>query len=552
MSVTTDATRPWVQLYRDGQPADIAPEYPNLLQMFAAAVERAPDQVAIRYFDGAMTVAELDAASDALAAALDDLDFAPGDRLVLFMQNNPAFVIGMIAAWKAGGIAVSANPMYKQRELGQLLRDSGASTLLCLDELHPVASDVLAAGDTAVRTVITFSALDGQTRDDARAFGQSGRRMVEGTYDLPDLLSAHAGRLPVRASEPGPNDVAFLVYTSGTTGDPKGAELTHANFVFNARSYREWMQLGPDEPILGLAPLFHITGLVGHGILALLIPAPLVLGHRFHPAVMLDAIREHRPVFTVGAITAYTALAGVPGVGADDFRSLTKMYSGGAPIAPTVADKLEAQLGGYIHNAYGLTETSSITHLVPPDLRAPVDPVSGALSIGVPISSVNARIVGEDGADVPAGDVGELLIAGPQVATGYWGQPEATATAFPGGELRTGDVGFMDADGWFYLVDRKKDMIIAAGYKVWPREVEDVLYGHAAVREAAVVGVPDEYRGETVHAFVSLQPGATVTENELIAFCRSQMAAYKYPRAVFFVDELSKTASGKILRRELR
>jgi len=189
---------------------------------------------------------------------------------------------------------------------------------------------------------------------------------------------------------------------------------------------------------------------------------------------------------------------------------------------------------------------------VPPDLRAPVDPVSGALSIGVPISSVNARIVGEDGADLPAGDVGELLIAGPQVATGYWGQPEATATAFPGGELRTGDVGFMDADGWFYLVDRKKDMIIASGYKVWPREVEDVLYGHAAVREAAVVGVPDEYRGETVHAFVSLQPGATVTENELIAFCRSQMAAYKYPRAVFFVDELPKTASGKILRRELR
>ncbi len=552
MSVTTDAERPWVQLYRDGQPADIAPEYPNLLQMFAAAVERAPDQVAIRYFDGAMTVAELDAASDALAAALHDLDFAPGDRLVLFMQNNPAFVIGMIAAWKAGGIAVSANPMYKQRELGQLLRDSGASALLCLDELHPVASDVLAAGDTAVRTVITFSALDGQTRDDARAFGQSGRRVVEGTYDLPDLLSAHAGRLPVRAAEPGPNDVAFLVYTSGTTGDPKGAELTHANFVFNARSYREWMQLGPDEPILGLAPLFHITGLVGHGILALLIPAPLVLGHRFHPGVMLDAIREHRPVFTVGAITAYTALAGVPGVGADDFRSLTKMYSGGAPIAPTVADKLEAQLGGYIHNAYGLTETSSITHLVPPDLRAPVDPVSGALSIGVPISSVNARIVGEDGADLPAGDVGELLIAGPQVATGYWGQPEATASAFPGGELRTGDVGFMDADGWFYLVDRKKDMIIAAGYKVWPREVEDVLYGHAAVREAAVVGVPDEYRGETVHAFVSLQPGATVTENELIAFCRSQMAAYKYPRAVFFVDELPKTASGKILRRELR
>ncbi|WP_312871865.1 class I adenylate-forming enzyme family protein [Amycolatopsis acididurans] len=539
------AERPWLGLYRDGQPDAFEPEYANLLEMFAATVARAPEADAIRYFDGRMTSAQLDEASDALAVALLGHGFSAGDRLVLFTQNNPAYVIGMLAAWKAGGIAVSANPMYKERELGHLLRDSGATAVLCLDELYPVVSAL------GIRTVITFSGLDGQTRDDPRVFPSPQRLVIPDALDLGDLLNAFAGLEPPPAS-PAPDDPAFLVYTSGTTGDPKGAVLTHRNFVFNARSYREWMQLEPGDTILGLAPLFHITGLVGHGVLALLLPAPLVLAHRFEPSVMVDAVREHRPVFSVGAITAYAAMAGVPGAGRDDFRSLTKIWSGGAPIAPAVGDQLGEKIGGYIHNAYGLTETSSITHLVPPGRRAPVDPASGALSIGVPIASVRSRIVGEDGKELPPGEVGEVLISGPQVATGYWQRPDATEASFPGGELHTGDVGFMDEAGWFYLVDRKKDMIIASGYKVWPREVEDVLYGHPAVREAAVIGVPDAYRGETVHAFVSLQPGAEVGAEELIAFCKERMAAYKYPRAVFFVDELPKTASGKILRRELR
>ncbi|MQY30420.1 AMP-binding protein [Nocardia aurantia] len=542
--------RPWLSLYRDGQPHDVEPEFANLLDMFADAVRRAPDRDAIRYFDGVIGLADLDAASDALAAALQDLGFAAGDRLALFSQNDPAFVIGMLATWKAGGIAVSVNPMYKERELAHLLRDSGARALLCLDEVHAVARNVLADNTTGVDIVVSFTGRDFQTRDDDRVLGT--HPPVGGTHDLVTLLTEYAGRRPAAVAPAAPDDTAFLVYTSGTTGDPKGARLTHANFVFNARSYREWMRLGPDDAILAIAPLFHITGLVGHGILSLLVPAPLVLSHRFHPGVMVDAIREHRPVFTVGAITAFAALAAVPDVGPEDFRSLTKIYSGGAPIAPAVAGKLEVVLGGYIHNAYGLTETSSITHVVPPDRRAPVDPGSGALSIGVPIASVHARIVDENGHDLPPGEVGELLIAGPQVAAGYWRGPGTPATPFPDGELRTGDVGFMDPDGWFYLVDRKKDMIIAAGYKVWPREVEDVLYTHEAVREAAVIGVPDDYRGETVHAVVSLHPGAEITEPDLIAYCKARMAAYKYPRAIRFVPDLPKTASGKILRRELR
>ncbi|MBE7189537.1 AMP-binding protein [Jatrophihabitans endophyticus] len=546
--MTSYAQRPWLAVYRDGQPSDLEVEFTDVLSMFASALDREPHRDVLRYFDGSWTVERLAAESDALAVALLDLGFAPGDRLVLFTQNDPAFVIGMLAAWKCGGIAVTANPMYKRRELGHVLGDSGATAVLCLDELHPVVTE--SAPGTAVRIVVTYSALDGQTRGDARVM-PSERGTPVGTHDLVDLLGQHAGAQPPPV-QPAGEDVCFLVYTSGTTGDPKGAQLTHANFAFNAQSFRDWIGLEPDEGILGIAPLFHITGLVGHAMLALLVPAPLVLVHRFEPAVVLDAIREHRPVFTIGAITAFTALSGAPGLVADDLASLTKMYSGGAPIAPAVADKLEARFGAYLHNAYGLTETSSITHLVPPDRRAPVDPESGALSVGVPISSTVARILDDDGHEVAVGEIGEVAISGPQVASGYWGRPDATATSFPNGELRTGDVGFMDADGWFYLVDRKKDMIIASGYKVWPREVEDVLYGHPAVREAAVVGVPDDYRGETVHAFVSLQDDAEVTADELIEHCKAQLAAYKYPRAVFFVDELPKTASGKILRRELR
>ena len=548
MSVYTD--RPWLALYPEGQPADITPEHATVLEVFEASLAAAPDAVAIRYFDGVLTFADLDAASDALAVGLAEAGFAPGDRMGLYVQNDPAFVIGLLGAWKAGGAAVAINPMNKARELTYLLTDSGATALLCLEELYTsVARDVLP--ETQVRTVVTCSPLDRQTRDDPRVLGDVKRDRPEGTLDLEELVATHAGREPAPASLTG-DDVAILTYTSGTTGVPKGAMNTHANMVFNACVYRDWMRLTPDDSVLGVAPLFHITGLVGHVAVALLVPCPLVLAHRFHPEVVLEAIREHRPTFTVGSITVFIALSGVPGVGREDFASLRTIYSGGAPIAPAVTDSFEEKTGRYIHNVYGLTETNSPSHAVPLGRRAPVDPNSGALSVGVPVYNTVVRILGEDGAELPPGEVGEIATSGPQVVPGYWGKPEATAESLPGGELRTGDVGFMDEQGWFYLVDRKKDMINAAGYKVWPREVEDVLYGHPAVREAAVVGVPDEYRGESVKAFVSLKPGSSVTPEEVIAFARERMAAYKYPRTVEVVEELPKTTTGKILRRELR
>jgi long-chain acyl-CoA synthetase len=564
--------KPWLDRYRAGQPDSIATEHGTMLEAFWASVARAPDLVAIRYFDGSVTLADLDQASSALAAALVARGFRPGDRLALYLQNDPAFVVGLLGAWKAGGAAVAVNPMNKERELAYLLGDSGARALLCLDELYgSVARGVIGSGVTAVETVITTSELDWQTRCDSRVLTVPRLpplTVEDGVLDLLDVVaagsdgaggfagaSAALAAVPTLVAAPAPGDVAVLTYTSGTTGQPKGAMNTHAGMMHGCCTYREWMELTPADSVLGIAPLFHITGLIGHVCLSLLLPCPLVLTHRFHAGVMLDALREYRPTFTTGAITALTRLADESadaGSPAEDFASLRTLYSGGAPIAPAVNDAFGASTGIYIHNIYGLTETNSPTHAVPLGAAAPVDPVSGALSIGVPVFGTIARILDDDGAEAPVGQIGEIVVSGPQVIPGYWNRPEESAAALPDGELRTGDVGFMDADGWFYLVDRKKDMINASGYKVWPREVEDLLYTHPAVREVAVIGVPDPERGETVKAFVSLKAGASVTPEELIAYGRETMAAYKYPRMVEIIDELPKTTTGKILRRQLR
>jgi long-chain acyl-CoA synthetase len=401
--------------------------------------------------------------------------------------------------------------------------------------------------------VLTTSELDFQTRGDQRLFAGLERQRFEGTTDLLELIEQHRGETPPPV-EFEPDDVAFLTYTSGTTGVPKGAMNTHRNVVFTAQVYRDWMRQTdhPDPSVLGIAPLFHITGLIGHIALSLLTPMPLVLAYRFEPQVVLDAMREHRPSFTIGAITAFTALLNAPGFSKDDFSSFEVVYSGGAAISPSAEQGFREATGKQVHNAYGLTETTSPMTVTPLNTPSPVDPTSGALSVGVPAPSTIVRIQGDDGQDLPLGEIGEIVADGPQVVAGYWGKPEETAANLPGGALRSGDVGFMSPEGWVFIVDRKKDMINASGYKVWPREVEDVLAEHPAVRESAVVGVPDEYRGETVKAYVSLRPGASATPEELIAHCKERMAAYKYPRMVELIDELPKTVTGKILRRELR
>jgi long-chain acyl-CoA synthetase len=542
--------KPWLALYAPGQATEVDVEYDSGLAMFRATVQRTPDGDAIRYFDGRITYRELDELTDAFAAGLLDTGFATGDRVAVYLQNMPQFVIAQLGTWKAGGVAVSINPMNRNRELEQLLRDSGARVLVCLQSLHrDVASHVI--DGTAVQTVITTSELEYQTRNDARVFAGVERIESPDSVDLADLLTRFAGQTPPPVSL-GPDDVAFLTYTSGTTGPPKGAMTTHRNVVFNAQTYRDWVGIDSDDVVLGIAPLFHITGLVGHIAVSLLTGAPLVLMYRLDPALTIETVRTERATFTVGSITVFIALMNAPDADKEDLASLTKIYSGGAPIPPSTVKAFQSAFGHYIHNVYGLTETTSPSHAVPIGVEAPVDEASGALSVGVPVYNTTVRIVGDDGEDLPAGEVGELVTTGPQVVAGYWNKPEETAKALPGGSLHTGDVGYMDDQGWFYIVDRKKDQINAGGYKVWPREVEDVLYEHEAVREAAVVGVPDDYRGETVKAYVSLRPGKNVTEGELIAFTKERMAAYKYPRQIEFLDEIPKTVTGKLLRRELR
>lgn len=542
--------KPWLARYDPGQPAEITVEYDNAVAMFQATVARHPDGDAIRYFDGRITFGELDALTDAFAAALISQGFAAGDRAALYLQNVPQFVIAQLGIWKAGGTAVSINPMNRERELELLLQDSGARVLVSLAGLYRDVAAKVVAG-TGVQTVITTSELEYQTRDDARVFAGIERVRCEGTLDMAELLARFAGqRAP--AVSPGPQDVAFLTYTSGTTGPPKGAMTTHRNVVFNAQTYRDWISIGPQDVVLGVAPLFHITGLVGHVAIGLLAGAPLVLMYRLDPALTIETIRAERATFTVGSITVFIALMNVPDADKQALASLTKVYSGGAPIPPSTVKAFESAFGHYIHNIYGLTETTSPSHAVPFGAEAPVDEASGALSVGVPVYNTVVRIIGDDGADLPPGEIGELVTTGPQVVAGYWNKPEESATALPEGSLHTGDVGYIDDRGWFYIVDRKKDQINVSGYKVWPREVEDVLYEHEAVREAAVVGIADAYRGETVKAFVSLRAGQSVTEAELIAFTKERMAAYKYPRQIEFLDEIPKTVTGKLLRRELR
>jgi long-chain acyl-CoA synthetase len=510
--------------------------------MFDRVVAELGDQPLLYYFEtpiAATRVAELAAG---LAAGLVSLGVGRGDRVGLYLQNDPQFVIAMLALWRLGAIAVPCNPMLRERELGHHLGDAGATALIALDDLY---RDVGRHAGLDLGVVVTTGADD--LRDGV------GRRATApmGAHDLLDLAEEHAGA-PGRDGlvTAAPADVAVLTYTSGTTGPPKGAMNTHGNIAFGARAYRDLLGVTGDDVILGIAPLYHVTGLIGHIALALATGAPLVLAHRFDAAEVARLAAHHRTTVAIAAITAYIAM--VDGAPDADLSSLRRAYSGGAPIPPAVVERIREQTGMTIRPVYGLTETTGPTHLGLPDRDPPVHAATGALSVGLAVPGTRVRILDAQGEPLGAGEEGEVAMAGPQVVPGYWEQPTETASAIRDGELRTGDIGVLDEDGWLYIVDRSKDMIVASGFKVWPREVEDVLYEHPAVREAAVVGVPDSYRGETVWAYVSLHQGAAAEECELVAHCRTRLAAYKYPRSVLVLDELPKTPTGKILRRELR
>ncbi|MEU1871387.1 AMP-binding protein [Streptomyces sp. NPDC048376] len=542
------AAKPWLGLLTDAQKAPLDPDA-SLVHALRRAAAEAPDRAFLAYFDGRLTYREVDELSDSVAGHLAARGLERGDRVAVLLQNSPHFVLAVLGAWKAGAVVVPVNPMYKSGEVGHVLRDGEVAALICSDRAWESYLRETAA-DSPVRIVLTGCELDFQTRRDARVL--TFERLPDAP-DADDLAAvARAGHQAPEDRDPEPGDTALISYTSGTSGTPKGATNTHRNIMYNAERQRTGLGLPAAPVYFALAPLFHITGMVCEFGACLNSVGTLVLAYRFEAGVVLDAFAEHRPHYTVGPSTAFMALAAHPSVTREHFASFANISSGGAPLPPALVEQFRAGFGPYIRNGYGLTECTAPCASVPPHLEAPVDPVSGTLAVGVPGPETVVRIVDDQGAEVPFGEQGEIVVAGPQVVPGYWRRPDATAESFPGGELRTGDIGFMDARGWLYVVDRKKDMINASGFKVWPREVEDVLYTHPAVREAAVVGVPDGYRGETVKAYISLRPGAATDPDALVAYCEERLAAYKYPRQVEILPDLPKTASGKILRRELR
>jgi long-chain acyl-CoA synthetase len=474
------------------------------------------------------------------------------------MQNIPQAIFVPLAVWMRGAIVVPVNPMYTARELQYYIDDSGAKVLICQDDVYQTMVKGAVEGRKDM-TVITTSALDLLGLEEGLTappqLSETKKIPLPATLDLMAMVRDNMGLEP-SVFEPDPEDLAYLVYTSGTTGPAKGAMISHGNVVHNCHVYETACRLDRTDIVLGVAPLFHITGIVAHLGIAFHLGLPLVLSNRFVAGDVLRLIEKYRVTFTVAAITVYIALLNYKDLKQYDISHFKKAYSGGAPVSPATVQKFKDALGVTIHNVYGLTESSSPATITPLGFEGPVDAASGALSVGLIVPGHEAWIVdvSDSSREMPVGEEGELVLRGPGITCGYWNKPEETSTAIREGRFLTGDVAKIDAQGWCYIVDRKKDLINASGFKVWPREVEDILYRHPAVKETGVVGIPDPYRGETVKAFVSLRDEykGTTTPEELVAFCKEQLAAYKYPRIVEIIDEVPKTVTGKILRKDLR
>lgn len=547
-------TRPWSAWY-DALDLPAVTIHEDLLAMAAAAIAQGPERVALEYFDARIDYGQLDRLSKGLAVYLAEHGVSRGDRVAMYLQTSPHFVLGALGIWRAGAVLVTMNPMYRAGEVTHLLTDSGTVGLVSSQRGYREVIAEVRASAPDLRLVLTTSEADLLTemgaRPDRRVFSDLTEAPVSGTDDL--LTVARSAADATWSSPPlGPEDLAVLCYTSGTSGPAKGAMLTHGNLAHAVARNAQWLGTGPGSCLYAAAPLFHVVGLVLELLHMLQTGGRLVLPFRFVPDVALEQFRGYRPHFFVAPPTAYNALMAAPGADPDHFSSFNRMFAGGAMLPPQVVAQFQERFGRYINNGYGLTETCGACVFAIPNRPARVDPATQAMSNGVPLPGTEVRIVDPAGAAVRTGERGEIQVRGPVVTSGYWQQPEETAKAVRDGWLATGDVGFFDDEGVLYCADRIKDLIVASGFKVWPGEVEQILYDQGSVRDAAVIGVPDPYRGETVKAFVTLRPGATTTPEELIAWCRDHLAAYKAPREVVIRPELPTTTSGKILRRELR
>jgi long-chain acyl-CoA synthetase len=491
----------------------------NLISVLDRAAAERADHPAVRMDDLVLDYSELLDAAGRVTSLLSSAGVAPGDRVAIMLPNVPAFPIAFYGALGAGAVVVPMNPLLKSREVAYYLGDSGAKVLFAW---------YTAAGEAA------------------KGAADTGTELV--TVDDPDMRSVLAGLFPVHTRvERADDDDAVVLYTSGTTGQPKGAELTHANLTRNAAlTAGTLINSGTDDVIMGCLPLFHVFGLTCGLNATITSGATLTLLPRFDAGHALDVIARDRVTVFEGVPTMYAAMLHHPGSADADTSSLRTCISGGAAMPVEILHSFERTFGCVILEGYGLSETSPVASFNHPNAERKPG------SIGTPVIGVEMRVVGPDGASLGVGEVGEIAIRGHNVMKGYWRKPEATAEAIPDGWFRTGDLARVDEDGYFFIVDRKKELIIRGGYNVYPREIEEVLYEHPAVAEAAVVGIPHDSLGEEVGAAVALKPGATATPDELRAHVKDRVAAYKYPRQVWLVDELPKGPTGKILRREVR
>jgi long-chain acyl-CoA synthetase len=537
----------------------------TLPQLLERTASKSPRATALIYFGTRISYEQLHDHANHLAAGLQALGVRKGDRVALMMPNCPQFVISYFGALRAGAIVTATNSMYTAREVTHQWNDAGPKVVIADRRLFPVIRAALPQLTAAPQIVLTgmrqyypsqFAqlclALDSLPATEPSKAPDLGSRTPaqkagSAVHGWEELLSLSASLGPDSVT---PSDIACLQYTGGTTGTSKGAMLTHANLTTNAYLATDWLTLGQHgaEVMVAALPFFHVYALTCVMISTIMGGGSVVILPRFELRAVLNVIRKYHLTLFHGVPTMYVALNNVPHLERYGFNSLRVCMSGGAPLPVEVREKFEARTGRKLVEGYGLTETSPVTHINPPTGSPKVG------SIGLPIAETEARIVDLDDGEreLAVGEIGELIIRGPQVMKGYWNKPEETAQVLRDGWLHTGDIARKDADGYFYIVDRMKDMIIAGGYNIYPREVEEVLFEFPRIREAAVIGVPDSYRGETVKAFVVLQPSTSATADEIIAFCRSRLAAYKVPRVVIFRDSLPKSSVGKYLRRELR
>ena len=545
--------RAWLKHYDEGVPHTLEYSSLPLHAILDVTARDHPNATSTIFYGARLTYADVAALSHRFAAGLQADGVRKGDRVALMLPNAPQYVIAYFGALRAGATVVPLNPLYTAPEVHRTLADSGAVALVVLSRMYATA--VEAVRDTTVRRVVVTSIKEYMTPMMRALFTLTRERKDGHRVDIRSDAMARSFRDLLRharqpdAVDVSPDDLAALLYTGGTTGVPKGAMLTHRAFLANAVQARAWFRdSAPGRDVsLGLMPLFHCYGLSNVLHLSVLTAAAIVLLPRFDIKELLAAVQRYRPNQFAGAPRVYVAINNAPESKRYDLRSIKVCLSGSAPLPVEVSERFESLTGGRVVEGYGLTEAAPSTHC---------NPLYGFRkvgSIGVPFPDVDAKIVDlQTGTrELGVGEVGELAVRGPNLMSGYWGRPEESALVLRDGWLYTGDVARMDEDGYFYIVDRKKELVIVSGFNVYPREVEEVLYAHPAVLEAAAIGVPHADRGEVVKAFVVLRPGARATSEELIEHCRGSLARYKVPASLEFRQELPKSTVGKVLRRDL-